>query len=203
MDPDYVGFRSLRVINQDIVAPGKGFDTHQHRSMEIFSYVIDGQLENKDSLGNGRIIKTGEFQYMSAGDGVFHSEFNPQEAQPSHFLQIWIQPREQGGEPRYRDFDIAEKRVENGLSLLASPDGRDNSAEIRQDAEIYFGAVQIGHRINIPESSAYQFAWVQVISGTIEIAHHSFSAGDGAEIEGNTFEIKAQDDAEFILFRLS
>ena len=202
-DPDNVGFRSLRVINEDKVAPGQGFGTHPHRSMEILSYVIDGELEHKDSLGNGRVIKGGEFQYMSAGDGVFHSEFNPQEAQPSHFLQIWIQPREQGGEPRYRDFDIAEKRVENGLSLLASPDGRDNSAEIRQDAEIYFGAVQIGHRINIPESSAYQFAWVQVISGTIEIAHHSFSAGDGAEIEGNTFEIKAQDDAEFILFRLS
>ena len=138
-DPKYVGFRSLRVINEDKVAPGKGFGEHLHRSMEILSYVVDGALEHKDSLGNGRVIKAGEFQYMSAGSGVLHSEFNPQSDKPTHFLQIWIQPREQGGEPRYRDFDTAEKRIKNGLFLLASSDGEQDSAAIRQDAQIHFG----------------------------------------------------------------
>ena len=202
-DPRHVGFRSLRVINEDRVAPGKGFGEHPHRSMEILSYVVEGELEHKDSLGNGRVIKAGEFQYMSAGSGVLHSEFNPQPDKPTHFLQIWIQPREQGGEPRYQDFDTVEKRVKNGLFLLASPDGEKESAAIRQDAQVHFGNLVADATIEIPEDDHYPFAWIQVIKGGIKIGNTDLFAGDGAAIESSTFAIKGIQAAEFILFRLS
>ena len=202
-DPEHVGFRNLRVINEDKIAPGRGFGEHPHRSMEILSYVVEGELEHKDSLGNGRVIKAGEFQYMSAGSGVLHSEFNPQSDKPTHFLQIWIQPREQGGEPRYQDFDTAEKRVKNGLFLLASPDGEQGSAAIRQDARIHFGDLAAEATIDVPADERYPFAWVQVIKGGIKISDTELSAGDGAAIEGNAFAIQGSEDAEFLLFRLS
>lgn len=203
VDQDHVGFRSLRVINEDRVAPGKGFGTHPHHSMEILSYVVEGELEHKDSLGNGRVIRAGEFQYMSAGTGVMHSEFNPRSDQPAHFLQIWIQPRERGGEPRYQDFDTAAKRVKDGLFLLASPDGEAGSAAIRQDAQIYFGDVALDSTIIVPANRRYPFAWVQVIKGSLVIGGESLSAGDGAAIAGDTFTIEGAGDAEFLLFRLS
>lgn len=202
-DPENVGFRSLRVINEDKVAPGQGFGTHPHRSMEILSYVVVGELEHKDSLGNGRVIKAGEFQYMSAGSGVFHSEFNPRADQPAHFLQVWITPREQGGEPRYRDFNTAERRIENGLFLLASPDGEQDSVEIRQDAQILFGDLRSDNRLTVGEDARFPYAWVQVIRGDLQIGVHALTDGDGAAIEANTFDIAASRDAEFILFRLS
>jgi len=203
VDPEHVGFRSLRVINEDKVVPGRGFGEHPHRSMEILSYVVEGELEHKDSLGNGRVIKAGEFQYMSAGSGVLHSEFNPQADKPSHFLQIWIQPRSQGGEPRYQDFDTAERRVKNGLFLLASPDGASGSAEIRQDAQVHFGDLATGATLEVPENKSYPFAWVQVIKGSVRIEDTDLAAGDGAAIEGSQFAIEGTEDAEFILFRLS
>lgn len=203
MNPNHMGFRSLRVINEDRVAPGKGFGEHPHQSMEILSYVVDGQLEHRDSMGNGRVTKAGEFQYMSAGSGVSHSEFNPQSDKPTHFLQIWIQPRESGGKPRYKDFDITEKRIKNGLSLLASPDGESGSAEIRQDAQVYFGDVGSGAIIKVPADEKYPYAWVQVISGAVEIEAVALAAGDGVAIEGNQFAIKGVEDSEVLLFRLS
>jgi len=202
-DPDNVGFRSLRVINEDKVAPGQGFGTHPHRSMENLSYVIDGELEHKNSLGNGRDIKGGEFQYKSAGSGVHHCEFNPQADKSAHFLQIWITPREQGGEPRYRDFDTAERRVENGLFLLASPDGEKDSAEIRQDAQIFFGDLRNGNSLAVPEDARFPYAWIQVIKGDIQIGEHVLTDGDGGAVEATAFDIAASRDAEFILFRLS
>lgn len=152
-DPEFMGFRSLRVINEDKVSPGKGFGSHPHDSMEIVSYVVEGELEHKDSLGNGRVIRAGEFQYMSAGSGVVHSEFNPSAENPVHFLQIWLIPQEAGGEPRYRDFDTSQRRKENGLAVLASPDGREDSAAIRQDAEIHFGHLAAGKTLSLKPTS--------------------------------------------------
>lgn len=209
IDEKHAGFRSLRVINEDIVAPGKGFGTHPHRSMEILSYVIDGELEHKDSLGNGRIIKAGEFQYMSAGSGVLHSESNPLKDKPAHFLQIWIQPNESGGEPRYRDFDTTQKRVKNGLFLLASADGESGSAEIRQDAQIQFGDVAEGASIPVSADTKYPYSWLQVVKGSVAIdgadgaEGTDLEAGDGAAITGYAFNIHGTTDAEFILFHLS
>ncbi len=203
MDPMYVGFRNLKVINEDKVAPGKGFGNHPHRSMEIFSYVVEGELAHKDSLGNGRVIKAGEFQYMSAGSGVSHSEFNPQADKPTHFIQVWIQPSEQGGDPRYQDFDTSAKRVKNSLFLMASPDGREDSAAIRQNAQIYFGDLESGAAIDLPIDDNYPYAWIQMIKGEISIEDVNFEAGDGAAIEGNAFTINGTKDAEFLLFRLS
>ena len=203
MDPNYVGFRNLRVINEDKVAPGRGFGEHPHHSMEILSYVVEGELEHKDSMGNGRVIKAGEFQYMSAGSGVSHSEFNPQPNKPTHFLQIWIQPSEQGGEPRYQDFDTAEKRVKNGLFLLASPDGEAGSAEIRQNVQVYFGDVATEATIDVMADNRYPFAWIQVIKGEIKIEETVLAAGDGVAIEGDKFKIKGVKNAEFLLFRLN
>lgn len=203
MDPNYIGFRNLRVINEDKVAPGKGFGEHPHQSMEILSYVVEGELAHKDSMGNGRVIKAGEFQYMSAGSGVSHSEFNPQPNKPTHFLQIWIQPKDSGGEPRYQDFNTAEKRVKNGLFLLASPDGASGSAEIRQNVQVYFGDIAAQATIEIPSDENYPFAWVQVIKGKIKIEATDLSTGDGAAIEGDHFIINGLENAEFLLFRLS
>ena len=202
-DPNYVGFRNLRVINEDKVAPGKGFGEHPHRSMEILSYVVEGELEHKDSLGNGRVIRAGEFQYMSAGSGVSHSEFNPQPDKPTHFLQIWIQPEDLGGEPCYQDFDTAEKRVKDGLLLLASPDGEAGSAKIRQNVQVFFGDVAKGAAIEVAASKAYPFAWVQVIRGGIKVETTDLTAGDGAAIEGSHFMIEGTEEAEFLMFRLS
>lgn len=203
MDPSYVGFRNLRVINEDIVAPGKGFSEHPHQSMEIFSYVVAGELAHKDSMGNGRVIKAGEFQYMSAGSGVKHSEFNPQPDKPTHFLQVWVQPREQGGEPRYQDFNTVERRVKNGLFLMASPDGEDGSAEIRQDVQIHFGALEPGAVIDVSADERYPYAWVQVIKGGIKVEDLELAAGDGAAIEGSAFKLSGIEAAEFLLFRLN
>ncbi len=203
MDPAYVGFRSLRVINEDKISAGKGFGKHPHRLMEIFSYVIEGELKHEDSMGNGRTIKAGEFQYMSAGTGVSHSEFNPQSDKSTHFLQIWMQPNEGGGEPLYQDFDTAEKDVKNSLSLLASPDGEAESAKIRQTAKIYFGNLESGALIDVIANETYPYAWIQMIKGEITIGDVALGAGDGAAIEGDAFAIEGVEDAEFLLFRLS
>ena len=143
-DPAHAGYRSLRVINDDTVAPGKGFGTHAHSSMEIFSYIISGELEHKDSMGNGRIIRAGEFQYLSAGSGVKHSEFNPSSTEPVHFLQIWLTPTHPGGEPCYTDIDTKPLRKQNSLALLASPTGSDSSFQIRQNAQIHYGHLTAG-----------------------------------------------------------
>jgi redox-sensitive bicupin YhaK (pirin superfamily) len=202
-DPAFMGFGSLRVINEDVVAPGKGFGTHPHRDMEILSYVLEGELKHEDSLGNGRVIQAGEFQYMSAGSGILHSEFNPSTDKPVHFLQIWIEPKHTGGEPRYKDFDTAQRRQHNGLLLLASADGREDSARIRQDAEVYFGALQAAKSLNVEPSETFGNQWVQVLRGEVSIAGTLLRSGDGASIEGNSICVEALKDAEFLLFRLT
>jgi len=204
-DPGHAGYRSLRVINDDIVEPGQGFGTHPHRDMEILSYVIAGALEHQDSMGNGRTIRAGQLQYMSAGTGVRHSEFNPSATDPVHFLQIWIEPSQTDGEPAYADMDTNTLKLkqDNALALFASPDGRDGSVAIRQDAQIHFGRMRAGASIPVPHDAAHAYGWIHVISGSVALGDNVFGPGDGGAVEGSEFEIRCADDAEFLLFRLA
>ncbi|MEM9398769.1 MAG: pirin family protein [Verrucomicrobiota bacterium] len=204
-DSEQMGFRSLRVINEDRVAPGKGFPTHPHRSMEILSFVIQGSLAHKDDMGNERCIDTGHFQYMSAGDGVRHSEYNPSDVEPVHFLQIWIEPREKGGAPQYADFktDTATDAQSSQLLLLASPDGVDGSAEIRQDAQVYYGEILAGDEMELPEDSRFGYIWIQLISGQISLNGQILHSGDGVAIECDSLNLNSTLRSKFLLFRLS
>src|SRR2546425_11493153 len=146
-DPDHMGYRSLRVINDDVVEAGQGFGEHPHRDAEIFSYVIEGELQHKDSMGNGRVIKAGDLQYISAGRGVLHSEFNPSTTKPVHFLQIWLSPKMGGGEPRYAEKAMGRTARPNDLTLLFAGDARDGAVGIRADADIYFGRLDAGRQL--------------------------------------------------------
>ncbi|NEQ71557.1 MAG: pirin family protein [Symploca sp. SIO2D2] len=204
-DPDHMGFKSLRVMNNDTVQPGGGFPTHPHESMEIFTYVIEGQLEHKDSMGNGAIIKAGDLQYMSAGDGVLHSEFNPSKQDKTHLYQIWIKPKAPGGEPRYAEKPLADTLEPNSINLLFSGDGKNGSTEIRQDADIYFGNVDAGQSIEVPASESTPNAWVQVISGELELLGQTLSTGDGLALDNaeESFEITAAANSKFLVFRLA
>lgn len=202
-DPEQMGFRKLRVINDDRVAPGGGFGTHPHRDMEIISYVVDGALEHQDSMGNGSVIEAGEVQRMSAGTGVRHSEYNASETEPVHFLQIWLPPRRQGLEPSYeqRKFRREDRRGE--LELLVSPDGRDDSLTIHQDAAIYGAVLDAGDRVD-HQLAAGRHAWVQVITGEVELGEVSLSEGDGAALsDEETVAIEAVEEAELLLFDLA
>lgn len=201
-DPAHMGYRSLRVINDDFIEPGQGFGMHPHRSMEIFTYVIEGALEHQDSMGNGRIIKAGEFQYMSAGDGVMHSEFNPSSDGQTHLLQIWIYPENPGGEPRYADADPSSRRVKDGLTPLASPDGRDESMAMRQQALISFGDLAAEKSIEVRAELGEGHFWIQMISGEIAVGEETLAAGDGAIVEAAAFTVHGNQQAEFLLFEL-
>jgi redox-sensitive bicupin YhaK (pirin superfamily) len=201
-DPDQMGYRSLRVINDDVVEPGKGFGEHAHRDAEIFSYVIDGELEHKDSMGNGRVIKAGDLQYMSAGRGVLHSEFNPSPERPVHFLQIWLRPRMGGGEPRYAEKALASSAVRNALTLVLAREPRDGAIVIRADADVYFGRLDAGKQL-VHRSPAGDGHWVQVISGEVSVAGELLQPGDGVAIENvDSLEFSANADAQFLLFDL-
>ena len=209
-DPNHMGFKSLRVMNNDTIQPSGGFPTHPHSDMEIFTYVIEGQLEHRDSLGNGAILTPGNLQYMSAGSGIRHSEFNPSDTEKTHLYQIWLLPREQGGPPRYMEKPLAELAKMNDLTLLYSGDGRDGSTEIRQDAEIYFGQTESDDAstqqiITIPPSSAMPHAWIQVISGKLSVLGESLETADGLALENasDSFAITASAGSKFLLFRLS
>jgi len=201
-DPEQMGFRSLRVINEDRVQPGHGFGTHPHRDMEIFSYVLEGALAHKDSLGNGRTLKPGQIQLMSAGRGVTHSESNPNRGEGLHFLQIWIQPGERGLTPSYTEWH--PKADSNGTAkvLVISPDGRDGSATIHQDAEVYRLRLKAG------ESTTHQLGngrglWLQVMRGRVSLNGTLLEAGDGASSEeAGGFEIRAEEASEALLFDL-
>ena len=147
-DPKHMGFRSLRVMNEDRVAAGQGFGEHAHDNMEIVSYVLEGALEHKDSLGNGEVLKPGEFQRISAGTGITHSEFNPSDRESTHFYQIWLLPKSQGIEPSYEQKHFADAELNNALRMVASPDGRDGSLSIHQDAKIYLSKLENGNSIS-------------------------------------------------------
>ena len=199
-DSDHMGFRSLRVINDDVVEAGRGFGEHPHRDAEIFSYVIAGELQHKDSMGNGRVIKPGDLQYISAGRGVFHSEFNPSPEKPVHFLQIWLTPRTSGGEPRYAEQALGKDAKPNALTLLFAGEPRDGAVAIRADADIYFGKLDAGQRL-VHRITAERGLWLHVIEGEVSILSEHLKAGDGAAIENaDALEIQSREGAQFLLF---
>jgi quercetin 2,3-dioxygenase len=202
-DPAYMGFRSLRVINDDRVAPGMGFGTHPHRDMEIFSYVLEGALEHKDSLGNGRVLKPGQIQLMSAGRGVTHSEFNPSRTEPLHFLQIWIQPRERGLAPSYTEWLPKPEQADAPKVLVISPNGREGSATIHQDADIHRIRLQPGQTIT-HDLKAGRGAWLQIAEGVLTFNGVALQTGDGASTEQpGPLTITATRPTEAILFDLN
>ena len=202
-DPQHMGFRALRVINDDRVAAGRGFPTHGHADMEILSYVLEGALEHKDSIGTGSVIRPGDVQRMSAGTGVRHSEFNGSESEPVHFLQIWITPDKAGQPPSYEEkkFSDADKRGQ--LRLVASSDGRDGSLSIHQDASLYAGLFDAGEQAKL-ELLPGRCAWVHVAKGSLNVNGELLKAGDAAAIEKTSaVELSGVDGAEVLVFDLS
>ena len=202
-DPRHMGFRALRVINEDRVAPGRGFGTHPHRDMEIITYVIDGAVEHRDSMGNGSVIRPGDVQRMSAGTGVTHSEFNPSGAAPVHFLQIWILPERAGLTPSYeqRRFPAAEKR--GMLRLIASNDGRDGSVVVFQDVDVFAAVLDPGEEITHALQHG-RHAWVQVVSGGAAIDGAALAQSDGAAVsDERAVTLRALERAEVLLFDLA
>lgn len=202
-DPSQMGFRSLRVINEDHVAAGGGFPTHPHRDMEIFTYVVSGALEHKDSMGNGRQLRPGQIQLMSAGSGVSHSEFNPSRSESAHFLQIWIKPRTQGLTPSYTEWHPSPESETSPKVLVISPDGRDHSATIQQDADIYRVRLKAGEGIDHELATGHGL-WLQLIHGEVSANGTILVAGDAISTEeAGQFNITATSDTEAILFDLA
>ncbi|GAX42506.1 pirin domain-containing protein [Tolypothrix sp. NIES-4075] len=201
-DPNRMGFRSLRVINDDRVVPGAGFGTHGHRDMEILTYVLEGALEHKDSLGTGSVILPGEAQVMSAGTGITHSEYNHSQTEPVHFLQIWILPDKQGLKPRYEQkaFPIEEKRGK--LRLIAAKDGRDGAVTIHQDVNLYTSVLEPGDVVNY-HVQPNRYAWLQIAQGIATLNGEELRAGDGVQISvEEQLEISTEVGAEILLFDL-
>ena len=202
-DPAHVGFRSLRVINDDRVAPGKGFGAHPHRDMEIFSYVLEGTLEHKDSIGNGRQLKPGQIQLMSAGQGVTHSEFNPSSTEPLHFLQIWIQPRERGLPPSYTEWHPKPENANASKVLVISSDGREGSATIHQDVDVYRIRLELGQTVT-HDLKTGRGAWLQIAEGGLTLNGVALGTGDGASTErSGNLKFVATAPTEVLLFDLA
>ncbi|HEX8772223.1 MAG TPA: pirin family protein [Pyrinomonadaceae bacterium] len=202
-DPRFMGFRDLRVINEDWVHPGRGFPTHPHRDMEIITYVLEGALEHRDSMGNGSVIRPGEVQRMSAGTGITHSEKNGSADESVHLLQIWILPDRAGIKPGYEQkmFEDAEKRGQ--MRLIASHDGRDGSVTIHQDASLYATLIEPGQEI-VHELPAGRYAWLQVARGAVKLNDQQLNQGDGAAIsEEQALRIVGDEMSEILLFDLA
>ena len=201
-DPEQMGFRALRVINDDVVGPGGGFDTHPHRDMEILTYVLSGALEHKDSMKNGRVIRAGELQYMAAGTGVLHSEFNPSPTEPVHLLQIWIVPDKKGLQPRYAE-KTGSQLPGGRLNLVTSKTGRDGSIAINQDAELYLAKLSAGEEVS-HSLRPNRHAWVHVAEGEVTLNGESLKAGDGAALsEENALKLAGKTPAQVLLFDLN
>jgi redox-sensitive bicupin YhaK (pirin superfamily) len=201
-DPKYMGFRTLRVINEDRVAPGGGFPTHPHRDMEIVSYVLEGSLEHKDSMGTGSVIKPGDVQRMSAGTGVRHSEYNASKTEPVHFLQIWLLPGKQGIAPGYEQKSFSTADKQGRLRLVASPEGKDGSVTVHTDTRLYAGVFAEGEEAQLP-LSAERHAWVQVVRGKVRVNGKALEAGDGAAISGEeAVRLQGIDRGEALVFDL-
>ena len=201
-DPRWMGYRTLRVINDDKVAPGMGFGTHPHRDMEIITYILNGSLQHKDSMGNGRVIGTGEVQYMAAGTGVQHSEFNPSKDQPVHLLQIWIQPDEKGVKPRYAEKSFKDTPT-GKLHLVTSKTGRDGSIAIHQDADLWLTKLNTGDAVKHDLKSG-RHAWVHIAEGEVSLNGQTLSAGDAAAIdEAAALELRASKPSQVLLFDLN
>ena len=199
-DPQFMGFGPLRVINEDRVKPGQGFGTHGHSDMEIISYVLDGALEHKDSLGTGSVIRPGDVQRMSAGTGVRHSEFNASDSDPVHFLQIWILPERDGLEPSYEQKAFTDEEKRGQLRLVGSRDGRDGSVTIHRDVDLYASLLAAGDKVGY-ELGEGRYGWVQVARGAARLDDNELSAGDGVALKGaRSLTIEGVDDAEILLF---
>jgi redox-sensitive bicupin YhaK (pirin superfamily) len=202
-DPAEMGFRALRVINEDRVVPGAGFPTHGHRDMEIISYVLEGAIAHRDSMGHEETLRPGEVQRMSAGTGVRHSEFNPSRTEGLHFYQIWLLTDRNGHQPEYEQKAFAEAERRGRLRLVVSPDGRDGSLRMHQDARMYATLLVPGEQVT-HEIAAGRHAWVQVARGKIDAAGHELSAGDGMAVsEATSLAITAREDSEVLLFDLA
>lgn len=203
-DPAHMGFAALRVINEDKVAPSKGFGTHGHRDMEIVSYVLEGALEHQDNIGNGSVIRPGDVQRMSAGTGILHSEYNHSNTDPVHFLQIWILPEQTGIDPGYEQVHFADMDKQGQLRLVGSRDGRDGSVTIHQDVNLYAAKLASEEATDYPLPSG-RAAWVHVARGAITLNGHTLAAGDGAAIadESQLTFTGISDDAELLLFDIA
>jgi quercetin 2,3-dioxygenase len=200
-DEAHMNFRTLRVINDDTVAPKKGFEMHAHKDMEILTYVLEGSLEHKDTMDNHSVIARGDFQLMSAGSGVQHSEFNPSKNEKVHLLQIWIQPEKKGLEPSYQQKSFASHR--NGLKLVVSPDGKEGSLKINQSAKVYLGRFDESKKVEFGLGKG-RYAWIHVSKGNVAVNNVGLKEGDGAEISGEEkISIQSSKGSEFLLFDLS
>ena len=202
-DPAHMGYGPLRVINEDRVAPGQGFATHSHRDMEIVSYVLEGALAHKDSLGTGSVIRPGDVQRMSAGTGISHSEFNDSKTEPVHFLQIWIMPEQQGIDPGYEQKSFPEAERRGRLRLVASGDARDGSVKLHQDADLHAGVFEPGESTTFASRDGRKL-WLQVARGRIALDGTTLAAGDGAAVAGGgMLELTALERTEVLLFDMT
>lgn len=202
-DPNHMGFRSLRVINDDRISPAAGFGRHPHRDMEIITWVLSGELAHEDSTGSKAVLKAGHVQRMSAGTGIVHSEFNASQTQPVHLLQIWIEPDQLGIAPRFEDLPIAPEEVAGNLRLVASPDGRNGSSVIQQDAFVYISSLSEGQAVQLPLAVG-RHAWVQVANGQVDVNGITLETGDGAAISGETLlTLRGTEKSDILLFDLA
>lgn len=202
-DPAHEHFRSLRVLNEDRVQPGKGFGTHGHRDMEILTWVLSGALEHRDSLGTHGVIRPGEAQVMSAGTGIRHSEFNASASEPVHFLQIWILPEQGGLSPRYDQVTFQDAEMRNNLRLIASPQGLDGSVKIFQNLNVFAARLEVGHHVTATIASG-RAGFLQVAKGAVSVNEVGMVAGDGARLEGESaVSITAHSPAEILFFDLA
>lgn len=197
-DSDHMGFATMRVINDDRVAPGGGFQTHGHDNMEIISYVLDGALAHKDSMGNGSTIKTGDVQIMSAGSGVEHSEFNASDTESVHFLQIWIHPKERDITPAYDQKHFSRDDKAGHFKLIGSPDGRDGTIKIHQDVHMYAGLLNDGDHVTFDGHD--KKLWVHVARGSVRMNDHDLRPGDGAGVDNESLSFSHGDDTEILIF---
>ena len=203
-NPEWSGFHGLIVLNNDIIEPGGGFPFHSHRDAEIFTYVISGQLQHQDSMGNGSIISPGNLQYMSAGSGVTHSEFNPSKETPTELYQIWMLPNQRGGDSLYAEKKPAESECFNEMSLLFSGDGENGSFPIRQNAQFWLGKCEHNKVFTLNPANTLPHAWIQVVSGKVKVEDQSLGKADGLAVENLDKPIKldCHEDSTFFLFRL-
>ena len=202
-DPEHMGFGTLRVINEDHIAAGKGFGSHPHRDMEIITYVLEGALKHKDSMGNEAIILPGEVQHMSAGTGVVHSEFNPSADTPTHLLQIWILPNQEGIMPKYGQKSFDQQITEKKFVLVASEKGREGSISIQQDADLYVGRIKKDEKLDY-NLHKNRLAWIQVIKGKVQVNEKILESGDAVSArQEEKLNIRALQNGEFLLFDLT
>jgi redox-sensitive bicupin YhaK (pirin superfamily) len=202
-DNSFMGFRSLRVINDDRIAPGKGFGSHPHQDMEIITYVLDGALQHRDNMGNGSVIRPGDVQRMSAGTGIIHSEFNASDKEPVHLLQIWIIPNVVGVTPSYQEKSFRREDKLGRLCLIASESGRNGAVKIHQDAQVYASLLEPGMEIAMPIAEG-RHVWLHLATGEIRLGEHTLKAGDGVAITGEaSISITGGADSELLLFDLA